>query len=129
VDRPRRRLTRRPAPARPDPVDLPSTWRTRAAELERYAPAAAEAFRVAAAELEEDRRKAADEELTLGEAARESGYSERRLRELIAEKKLPNVGRKHAPRLRRADVPRRATKGGGGWDPAGHVHDILEGTL
>jgi hypothetical protein len=86
---------------------LPAKWRARAAELERFAPPAAEAFRVAADELEAERREAAGEALTLSEAARESGYAARTLRQMVAEGKLPNAGRKNAPRITRADLPRR----------------------
>jgi hypothetical protein len=89
-------------------ADLPATWRTRAAELERFAPAAAEAFKAAADELEVALRAAADEELTLEQAAQASGYSTRRLRELLADGTIENAGRKGAPRVRRGDLPRRA---------------------
>ena len=43
--------------------------------------------------------------LTVGDAAEESGYSERRLRELLSEGKLPNVGKPGAPRIRRQHLP------------------------
>lgn len=87
------------------PASLPTAWRDRADELEPYAGAAAEAFRRAADELEAALREQADEELTLAQAAEESGYSKRRLRELIADGVVPQAGRKHAPRVRRADLP------------------------
>jgi hypothetical protein len=91
-------------------AELPASWRTRAAELERFAPAAAEAFRDAAAELDAALQAESDEELTLSEAAKVSGYSDRRLRELIADGVVPNAGRKGAPRVRRADLPLRRGK-------------------
>lgn len=87
------------------PADLPATWRDRADELEPYAAPAAEAFRRAAAELDAALRARAAEELTLGEAAEASGYSKRRLRELVADGTIPQAGRKGAPRIRRADLP------------------------
>ena len=96
------------------PADLPTTWRSRADELEPYAPPVAQAFRRAAEELGEALREAADVELTLSEAARESGYSPRRIRELVAEGRLVNCGRKHAPRIRRADLPRKPRPNGDG---------------
>ena len=43
--------------------------------------------------------------LTLREAAVESGYSADHLGKLIREGKLPNAGRRNAPRLRRRDLP------------------------
>lgn len=49
----------------------------------------------------------ADETLTLADAARESGYSGEHLRHLIASGQLANAGRKHAPRVRRSDLPRK----------------------
>ena len=52
-------------------------------------------------------RAAADEVLTLDEAARASGYSADHLRHLVSAGDVPNAGRKHAPRVRRADLPER----------------------
>jgi hypothetical protein len=90
------------------PADLAAAWRCRAAELERFAPAAAVAFRDAADELAESLRAQADAELTLEQAAQASGYSPRRLRELLASGAIPNAGARGRPRIRRADLPRRA---------------------
>ena len=45
--------------------------------------------------------------LTLREAAAESGYSADHLGKLIRDGKLPNAGRRNAPRLRRQDLPAR----------------------
>jgi hypothetical protein len=45
--------------------------------------------------------------LTLKEASDRSGYGEEHLGRLIREGKLPNGGRKGAPRLRVRDLPRR----------------------
>lgn len=109
------------------PSDLPSTWRTRAEELEPYAPAAAEAFRRAASELEEATREAASEALTLAQAAKASGYAPRTLREKLASGELPNAGRKHAPRIRRGDLPMRGKACGAGWDADEHVRSIVGG--
>jgi hypothetical protein len=91
------------------PDALPDAWRDRAEQLRRWARAegAAVAWEAAAAELEASLRAAEDEALTLAEAVAESRYSDRRLREMIAEGLIPNAGRKHAPRIRRADLPRR----------------------
>jgi hypothetical protein len=72
--------------------------------LERFAPAAATAFREAALELEEALH-AGEDAVTLSEAERIGGYSADHLARLVREGKLPNVGRKHAPRIRRTDVP------------------------
>jgi hypothetical protein len=61
----------------------------------------------AADELQRALRAAEADILTVPEAARESGYSADRLKELIREGKIPNAGRKHAPRIRRGDLPRK----------------------
>jgi len=49
----------------------------------------------------------ADEILTLAEASEESGYSTDHLRLLIRQAKIPNAGRRRAPRIRRRDIPRK----------------------
>jgi hypothetical protein len=106
--------------------DLPATWRARAADLERFAPPAAEAFRVAADELDAELREAAGEALTLSEAAEESGYAPRTLRQMVAEGKLPNAGRRNAPRVRRADLPRRPSKASpNGYDAAADAARLM----
>jgi hypothetical protein len=107
---------------------LAVAWRARADELEPFSAAATVAFRRAADELQEALVAAADEELTLQEAHDLGGYAPRSLRQMIADGKLENVGRRGAPRIRRADVPRKARKGsegGGGWDVGAHVVDIV----
>lgn len=58
-------------------------------------------------DFEEVMRSGDHDALTLEEAARESGYSVDHLRHLIADGQLANAGRKHAPRLRRVDLPRK----------------------
>jgi hypothetical protein len=87
----------------------------------------AHALRVVADELEAALREAAGEELNLREASRESGYSERRLRELVASGTIPNQGAKGRPRLRRSDLPSKPRKNGGAWDASEHVRAIAGG--
>jgi hypothetical protein len=91
------------------PSDLPAQWRGRAADLRRWAAAegAAVALERAADELEASLRSASDETLTLAEAARESGYSADHIGREVARGHIPNAGRRHAPRVRRADLPRK----------------------
>lgn len=108
------------------PADLAGHWRSRAAELERYAAPAAEAFRTAACELEAALREADDAELTLADAAQESGYSTRRIAQLVADGSIENRGRKGAPRIRRADLPRRTGKGKSAtYDPTNDARALV----
>jgi len=48
------------------------------------------------------------EALTLDQAAAESGYSYSALQHMVAAKRLRNAGTPHRPRIRRADLPRKA---------------------
>jgi hypothetical protein len=48
-----------------------------------------------------------DEPLSLREAAAASGYSEDHLARLVRQERIPNAGRRGAPRIRRGDLPRR----------------------
>lgn len=86
---------------------LPGAWRAKASELERFAPAAAVAFRDAALALETALRADANAVLTLAEASMASGYSKDHLRHQIASGAIPNVGKKRRPRVRAGDLPRK----------------------
>lgn len=81
--------------------------------------------RESAAELDAALRGAADTELTLDQAASESGYSKRRLRELIASEDLPNAGRKGAPRIRRRDLPRKPRPAADGFDDDAEARKLV----
>ena len=89
------------------PETLPDTWRARAQKLRDWGSGdgLARAWELAATELEQSLRQLWDETLNLQEAARESGYSADHLGELVRQQKIPNVGRRNAPRIRRADLP------------------------
>jgi len=87
-------------------ASLPEEWRTRAAELEAFAPPAAEAFRRAATQLE-DALRGSDQSVTLQEAHAIGGYSVDHLQRLVSSGAIANVGRKGKPRVRRSDVPVR----------------------
>lgn len=87
--------------------DLPGRWRALANDLRPYAPGAAAAWENAALELEQALRAAELEPLKLRDAARESGYSEDHLGELLRQGKITNAGRPHAPRILRRDLPKK----------------------
>jgi hypothetical protein len=107
---------------------LPAAWRRRATELERFAPAAATAFLDAAIALESALRDEAGQVLTLAEASLRSGLSVDRLRHKIAAGEITNAGRKHAPRIRAADLPQRATRAPVGlYDPAADARALVAG--
>lgn len=107
--------------------NLAASWRARAEDLERFAPSAAEAFRACAEELEQEIRARADQLVDQAEAARLSGLSTRRIRDLEAGGHLRNFGRKGAPRYRVGDLPvrRGPDRQGGGYDPEADADELL----
>ena len=107
--------------------DFPGIWRLEAQRLrDRYGlEELARLTESHAAELEAAIREAGEEELTLSAASQESDYAARTLREKLSKGEIPNAGRKHAPRIKRADLPRRARAAAEGWDPAEHVRSIV----
>ena len=110
------------------PSELSVRWRERGDELDPYSPAAAEAFRRAADELDEALQAEKGELLSPAAASTESGLSKRRIRELDAEGKLANHGRKGAPLYKRGDLPRRRAKGAaGGFAAEGYIAGIIGG--
>ena len=87
-------------------AELLAKWAADASTMEQYSDARGAAIsRLHIAELKEAVRVQQDEALTLSKAALESGFSEDHLRHQVAEGQIPNVGRKGAPRIRRADLP------------------------
>lgn len=103
-------------------AELPARWRAQAAELRALAAEGqARAFERAAAELEAALAAAAAEVLTLAEAVIASGIPERTLRQMLADGRVANAGRKHKPLIRRADLPKRPAKPDA---PAGGAYDV-----
>jgi len=60
-----------------------------------------------AVQLEEALHEHESELLSIAEASEESGYSQSHLFHCIEDGTLPNAGRRGAPRIRRADLPKR----------------------
>ena len=91
------------------PRDLVGTWRARAEEYRRDAlESQARVCERHADELEAALRAQAGKLLTLTDAAALCGFSPDHLGRLVRAGKVPNFGRPHAPRVRLADVPRKA---------------------
>ena len=83
---------------------LPTHWRARATELERYAPAAAQAFKDAADQLDDALQSKVDT-VSIKEVAALGGFSTDHIQRLVSSGRIENVGRKGRPRIRRNDVP------------------------
>src|SRR5690242_10122617 len=83
---------------------LSAEWRRRASELERYAPAAAQAFKDAADQLDDVLRAPADV-VSISQAASLGGFSIDHIQKLVATGRIENVGRKGKPRIHREDIP------------------------
>ena len=64
-------------------------------------------------ELNEVTARETTQLLTLTQAAHVSGYSADHLGRLVRSGKLTNYGRRHAPRVRSGDLPRRARRWAG----------------
>lgn len=91
-------------------AELRAKYEAMAGEFARYGALVdgAKLCRAVAADTAAVECAAGAEILTLAQARAVSGYSDRALREMIATGKLENVGRKHAPRVRAGDLPRKA---------------------
>ena len=111
------------------PKDLPALWRQRAAEHRRFgAEAQAKTAECLADELDAALRGENDELLTLDQAASESNYHADSLGRLVREGKIPNAGSKHAPRIRRADLPHKPARVASGpvltYDPIADARSL-----
>lgn len=106
--------------------DLLARWRRDADVLALYGvDHLARLCKQHAAEIEAALRAKGDESLSLAEAARESGYSTDHLRHLVAAGTIPNVGRRHRPQVRRADLPRKSPRPSGGYNPEADARRLL----
>ncbi len=102
-------------------------WTASAAELDRFgASAQAKAVRQCIADLRAELEAHDAALLTLAEASTWSGYSKRRIRELVSEGKLENHGATGSPRFRRSELPRKAKTSSADFDVDGEVARLLE---
>ncbi len=91
-----------------DLTTLNDRWREKAELFRQHGhEATARTYEVCSAELEAALRGTEEELLDLQEAARESGYSSDHLGRLVRYGKIPNSGRRNAPKIKRSDLPRR----------------------
>ena len=83
-------------------------WRKDAETLRLYGcEDAARLLEVVSDQLEMTIASAARERLTLTQAAQESGYSRDHLGRMVQNGQIPNSGKHGAPRIARADLPRK----------------------
>ena len=88
---------------------LTTQWRSQVETLRKLgAGAQAAVLESCAEELEVALREHDLEALTLQGGSKESGYSYSALQKMVAKGKVPNVGDKNRPRVRRGDLPRKA---------------------
>lgn len=107
---------------------LAGVWRDEANRMEQHGDTrGATVFRFHADELVEAIYQGRAELLTLTEAATESGYSEDHIRHLVSEGRIPNAGRKGAPRVRRGDLPLKPGLSSDGKEAATAITRTLEG--
>ncbi len=119
------------------PLDLAEKWRALAAQQRQLgAEGQACTFEHCARELNAALKSVAHEELTIAEAAAESGYSEEQLRRLVRNDKLqaqPRAGPRSHLRIRRRDLPKRPKKResspstcASGYDPEEDARSIAQ---
>lgn len=90
------------------PAELVEIWRNEAMALRRRgAEGQAMAVESCAEDLEQSTKEYELEELTLKQAASESGYSYSALQKQVADGRLRSVGGKHRPRIKRQDLPKK----------------------
>lgn len=81
--------------------------REKAQDMRPITPEGANALELAAEIVEEYALEWGSKELTLKEAAAESGYSTDQLRRHIAQGRIQNAGQTGAPRIRRRNLPKK----------------------
>jgi len=112
--------------------DILAKWQAEAAALDHrnaLVPGGA-LCREFLADLEAVIQSEAEEVLTVDQAAVESGYSKEHIARMVRQGTVPNAGRKQAPRIRRADLPRKpgrllAPSQRVSYDPTTDARDLL----
>lgn len=109
------------------PLDrLAEEWEGEADTLRRRgAPGQADLMESLVEDLQERIHAWKNEELTIREAAQETGYSPKRLREMVREGRIPDNrpnGSNGTIRVRRKDLPRKP--GGGDGDAVAEVESL-----
>lgn len=105
---------------------LVERWRADAAFLRNCgATEAATTREDCAAQLEVFESQRALEQLTIAEAAKESGYSIDHLQLLVRQGTIPNAGKDGAPRVARKDLPKKPGSGITGPKLANGDPDLL----
>jgi hypothetical protein len=100
------------------PAELVPEWRSAADVIRVHNPGSAAAYEHCAMMLESALTAVENSVLTLQEGAKLSGYSADHLRKLVG-KTIPNAGRKHAPKIRRGDLPvKPGRKSESSYDPS-----------
>ncbi len=113
------------------PAEFIAKWEARANELERMGALVdgATLCRDLLKDLEALRGANEDDLLSLADAAATSGYTRDHLSRLIRDGKIPNAGRRGAPRIRRGDLPRRpravAPSQNGAYDPVTDARKLV----
>lgn len=90
-------------------MTLLDLWRKRADDVEPYSPPAATAIRTCADELERQQQMDQTELVSPTEAALLSGYDADSIGRMIRDGRLTNHGSKNRPKVRRSDLPKKAT--------------------
>jgi hypothetical protein len=112
-------------------------WATRRDDFGRFGASvdAAKLCDAILADFDSARRSVETEALRIGEAARRCGLSVDHIGRLVRNGEVPNAGRKHAPRVRICDLPRRrriraiVASADIGYDPVADARSLLESRL
>ncbi len=111
---------------------LPLEMRAEAEVLRRWGLVeAAEGAETAASRIEERIQQWLEEELTLSEAAQETGLSRSAAEKRLASGRWPNAGRRYRPRIRRRHVHevRAVDEGAKTGDRSADADDLIDDVL